>query len=81
MSLMLQDLVVAVLVAGCAVFCVWRLMPVRLRLTTLDAVEPVLGRVARGPLGRLRAKSLAQLAGGCSACTGGAASHLRVVKR
>ena len=81
MSLMLQDLAVTVLVAICAVFSVWRLMPVRLRLATLDAVEPVLGRVVRGPLERLRAKSLAQLAGGCSACSASHGRHLRAAKR
>jgi hypothetical protein len=78
MSLVLEDLLVAMLVAGSAVFTAWRLMPVRARLGLLERLEPMLGSAGN----RLRAKALAQLTGGCSACAGGAgARHMRAVKR
>jgi hypothetical protein len=80
MSFVLEDLLVAMLVAGSAVFSAWRLMPIRTRLGVLDRLEPMLGGIAEATLHRLRAKALAQLAGGCGACAGGA-RHLRPVKR
>jgi hypothetical protein len=79
MSVVLENLLVAVLVAGSAAFSAWRLLPARARLTVLDLVTPLLGGLAQAPLQRLRAKALGQLTGGCSACS--AASHARVIKR
>jgi hypothetical protein len=81
MSPVLQELLVAVLVAAAAVYSAWRLAPLPLRLKLLDLATPLLGTVATAPLTRLRARTLAQLvAGGCSACAG-AARHRSIAKR
>jgi hypothetical protein len=71
MELLIQDAVVGVVVAGCLVFSAWRLMSLRLRLKTLDAVGPVMEKLgARGTVTRLRTQTLGKLvAGGCSACS------------
>jgi hypothetical protein len=71
MELLLQNVMVGVIVAGCVVFSAWRLMSPRLRLKTLDFVGPVMERVgARGPIARLRAETLGKLVTGtCSACS------------
>ena len=80
MNALLQEIVVSVLVAGCALYSAWRLASVRLRLRALDALGtlPVLGR--RGWLARLRERTLGP-AGGCGGCaqapTPGAASRNR----
>jgi len=68
MGAVLQNVLVGAIVAGCAIFSAWRLLSPRLRLRSLDLLEPVLGRVAAGPLARLRARTLARLGGGCGAC-------------
>jgi hypothetical protein len=69
MASLAQDLLVAVIVAGCAIFSAWRLMSPRLRLRTLDFVAPVATRLGGGAaITRLRNETLGQLAAGCSAC-------------
>jgi hypothetical protein len=67
-SALLQQIVVGVLVGGCALYSAWRLAPVRLRLRTLDVLGalPVTGR-ARVLL-RLRERTLARLASACGGC-------------
>ena len=45
MELLLQNVLVGVIVAGCVVFSAWRLMSPRLRLKTLDFVGPVMETV------------------------------------
>jgi hypothetical protein len=70
MASIAQDLIVALIVAGCAIFSAWRLMSPRLRLRTLDFVAPVATRLGAGSaLGRLRSQTIGQLAAGCSACS------------
>ena len=68
MNTLLQDIVVGVLVAGCALFSAWRLASVRLRLRTLDALGalPLLAR-ARW-LSQLRERTRARLGGSCGGC-------------
>ena len=70
MDALLQELLVGVIVAGCAVFSVWRLMSLRMRMRTLDLMGPVLGKLgAAAFVARLRTQTIGQLAGGCSACS------------
>jgi hypothetical protein len=70
MELILQEALVAVIVAGCAVFSAWRLMSPRLRLKTLEIIGPTMERLgARNTVARLRGKVIGQLAAGCSACS------------
>jgi len=79
MSLLLQELLVAVLVVACTLFSAWRLSSLRLRLRALAALEKLpVGRALPG-LARLRERTLARqqlsACGGCGqAPTRGAAS-------
>jgi len=68
MSLLLQQLLVAVLVVASALFSAWRLASVRLRLRALTALErlPVL-RALPG-LARLRERALARQLSACGGC-------------
>lgn len=78
MSLLLQQLLVAVLVVACALFSAWRLSPVRLRLRALDALEKLPVLRALPGLARLRERTLARQLSACGGCgqapTRGAAS-------
>jgi hypothetical protein len=70
MELILQEALVAVIVAGCLVFSAWRLMSPRLRLKTLELIGPTIERLGgRNTVARLRGKTISQLAAGCSACS------------
>ncbi len=71
MELLLQNLVVGLIVAGCLVFSAWRLMSFKLRLKTLDVVGPVMTLIGAGStVTRLRTETLGKLvAGTCSACS------------
>jgi hypothetical protein len=70
MATIAQDLLVAIIVAGCAVFSAWRLMSPRLRLRTLDLVGPVATKLgAGGRIVRLRSQVTGQLAAGCGSCS------------
>lgn len=70
MASLAQDLLVALIVAGCAIFSAWRLMSPRLRLRTLDFVAPMATRLGAGDaVARLRNQTIGQLAAGCSACS------------
>jgi hypothetical protein len=71
MELILQEALVAVIVAGCVMFSAWRLISPRLRLKTLELVGPAMEKMGgRGVVARLRAKTIGQLvAGTCSACS------------
>ena len=82
LGLVLEDLLVALLVAGSAVYSAWRLLPFASRLKLLEraTAAPLLGDLAAAPLARLRSRVLDQVKGGCAACSGGATHH-RVVKR
>ena len=80
-NLVIQYLLVALLVAGSALYSTWRLMPLATRLKLLDRAAPLARGVAGAPLARLRSKVLAQLAGGgCGGCSAGPAHH-RTVRR
>jgi hypothetical protein len=70
MELILQEALVAVIVAGCVVFSAWRLMSPRLRLKSLELIGPTMERLGgRNTVARLRGKTISQLAAGCSACS------------
>jgi hypothetical protein len=70
MELILQEALVAVIVAGCVVFSAWRLMSPKLRLKTLELIGPTMeGLGGRDTVARLRGKVISQLAAGCSACS------------
>jgi hypothetical protein len=70
MEALLQEVLVAVIVAGCALFSAWRLMSLRMRMRTLDLMGPVLGKLGAATfVARLRTQTIGQLAGGCSACS------------
>lgn len=70
MSLALQSVVVAVVVAACALYSAWRLLSLNLRLRLLDALASLPGVLTSPWLGALRARTLAQLASGCAGCAG-----------
>jgi len=71
MSTVLQEMVVGILIAGCAILSLWRLATVAVRLRMLAALRslPALGRAAW--LARLQQRTLAQSTAAC----GGCASH------
>ncbi len=52
MELLLQNVVVGLIVAGCVVLSAWRLMSFKLRLKTLDVVGPVTYRYPPGPMAK-----------------------------
>src|SRR5258708_21645357 len=63
-----ESLLVGLIVAICAVFSAWRLMSVRLRLKTLEALS-ALPAIAGGTfVAKLRQQILRNLSGGCVAC-------------
>jgi hypothetical protein len=59
---------VGLIVAGCMLFSVWRLMSVRLRLKALEALSVLPASAGGNLLAILRRKTLAKLSGGCGAC-------------
>jgi hypothetical protein len=73
MSLTLQWLIVAPLVACAAVMALWRLMTSRLRVRFLSGLLQVLPVAEGGVTGRCRARVsrriAAETAGGCAACS------------
>jgi len=69
-SLLLQQLLVGLLVSGCALFAAWRLASVSLRLRALEGLRTWPGlRRARWLL-RLRERAQAQQLRGCGGCSG-----------
>lgn len=68
MSLVLQVIVVAAVVSGCAVYSLWRLLSGAARLRILEALAhlPVLASV--GWFARLQARTRAGTGGGCCCC-------------
>ena len=70
MAMIAQELLVTLIVVGCAVFSAWRLISPRLRLRTLDLITPVATRLGAGSaVSRLRSKVTGQLAASCSTCS------------
>ena len=70
MTLPWQQLLVAPVVAACALYSVWRLLTPRARLRTLASLARLPGAAHAAWLGRLRARALAQSQAGCGACGG-----------
>ncbi len=68
MSLVLQMLIVALLVALCGLYSTWRLLSARLRLRLLErlAAVPGVGRAAW--FAALRTAALSKFAAGCASC-------------
>jgi hypothetical protein len=64
-----QYVVVVLIVASCTIFSVWRLISPRLRLRAVETLAPVSGAVGKKLLAQLRQKALAELSGGCGACS------------
>jgi hypothetical protein len=78
-SLALQSVLVALIVAWCALFAAWRLASVALRLRVLDALGAMPAVLTAPWLARLRARTLARAAGSCAGCaSGGAESRGRL---
>jgi len=67
----MQEVLVGLIVAACAVFSAWRLMSLRARMRTLDLTGTVLTKLGAGSfVARLRTQTISQIAsGGCSACS------------
>jgi hypothetical protein len=68
MSLLLQQLLVTVLVAGCALFAAWRLATVRLRLRALELLSAWPGLRGASWLGRLREHTRGEQLRACGGC-------------
>jgi hypothetical protein len=67
MSLVLQEVLVGMLVAACALYSAWRLATVGVRLRALEKLEALPG--ARSWLAPLKARTLAQLTSACGGCS------------
>ena len=68
MSWVLQVIVVAALVSGCALFSVWRLLSGAARLRTLAALARLPGLASMGWFVRLDARTRAGSGAGCGGC-------------
>lgn len=80
MSVLLQQVLVGVLVAACALYSAWRLASVGLRLRALAALSALPG-VQRLPwLTALRARTLARQLSACGGCAQSTA-HADAVSR
>jgi len=75
MSVLLQQLLVGTLVAGCVLFSAWRLMTVRLRLRTLALLGALPGLERAAWLAQLRERTLARQLSACGGCAQAAAGH------
>lgn len=73
MSLVLQGVMVGIVVAACVLYSAWRLASLKMRMRVLEALGALPTAVTAPWLGRLRQRTLAQLAGGCAGCAAGAA--------
>ena len=69
MSLLLQQILVGVLVAGAAVFSAWRLASVATRLRMLQRLDAVPGVRALRWYARLRERTLARSTAACGGCS------------
>jgi hypothetical protein len=65
-----ESLVVGIMVVGCAIFSVWRLMSARLQLKTLEALAVLPASAGGNWVAHLRRQTLTKLSGGCAACQG-----------
>ena len=76
MELIAQTLIVAVVVIASTVYAAWRLMPVKMKLRVLNALNPTPSTLLGRRLIALRQGVAAQLAHGCSACSA-SPTHLK----
>jgi hypothetical protein len=72
MSLLLQQLLVGIAVAACALFSLWRLASLRLRLRLLEALGALPRPLTVPWLARLKGRTRERLAGGCAGCAAAA---------
>lgn len=72
MSLLLQQLLVAIAVLAGALFSFWRMASHRTRLATLAKLEKIPGLSGNRLIRALRGRILAQQMGACGACAQGA---------
>jgi len=63
-----ESLIVGLIVAVCATFSVWRLMSIRMRLKTLEALVALPASLGGNLAADLRRRTLANLSGGCGTC-------------
>ena len=70
MSVLLQQILVGLLVAACALFSAWRLASVRLRLRALDGLSSVPGVRSLAWLAWLRERTRARQLRACGGCAG-----------
>ncbi len=64
----LQAIVVAAIVIGCTGYSLWRLTSARFHLRIIDALGKVAGDSPESWVGKLRTKTLSQIASGGGAC-------------
>ncbi|HYM28863.1 MAG TPA: hypothetical protein VET66_11980 [Steroidobacteraceae bacterium] len=69
MSAPLQQVLVAVLVAACALYSAWRLATVRVRLRWLELLATLPGLAGTRWLGQLQARTRAQSTAACGGCS------------
>jgi hypothetical protein len=72
MSVALQEMLVALLVAACAIFSAWRLAPLSARLRLLAALAALPAVRTTRLFERLQKRTLARQAGACGGCSQGA---------
>jgi len=77
MSVVLQDIVVGLLVAGCALFSAWRLATVRARLRLLGVLAGVAPLRRAAWLARLHERTLARSTAACGGCSQPGATERR----
>lgn len=73
MSLLLQSVLVAAVVAACALYSAWRLASLKWRLRVIDALGSLPPALTTPWLAALQRRTLAQLGGGCAGCAAGGA--------
>ncbi len=64
----LEYIVVGLIVSGCTIFSAWRLLSVRLRLKTLDALSALPSGAGGVLVSMLRRRTLEKLSDGCGTC-------------
>jgi len=77
MSSVLQQVLVGLLVGGCALFSAWRLATVRARLRMLEALQRLAPFGATAWMERLRQRTLARSTAACGGCSQAGAAEPR----
>jgi hypothetical protein len=68
MSFLLQIIAVALIVAACAVYSIWRLLSGAARQRTLDLLARIPAVATMGWFVALQARTRARMGGGCGSC-------------